>query len=763
MRAFSKRYMVWISLIFLAFSGISFDNKKLIFLPLFLSIIVIIYLILRKNKEKHKNIALLSLCLVGAALLGVFGSQALLFSNRKKVEKYSGYHLIEGYVSEVSFKEAYACEYVVRVERVDESKASFDLVVQTDYESYLVRGDFFSATVNILSSEKQNDVRYLQNTNTYDYPLVCLLDENDEIEYLDSKFRLPLMFSSLNSKLSSTLKATMGTKNGSLASALLLGNRDLLGADTLRDFKRAGVYHLLALSGMHVAILIGILDFILKKLYFPTKLRVVLLFLISLFYMSLTCFQLSACRSILMLWVAYLSMLMQRKRDVMTALFVAVSVIALLKPSAVLDVGLQLSFLSTFGVICSSIICAKLKLVRAEKIEFRSARKFAISLLSKLAVVLISSLCVFICTLPVVMICFGEVSLATFFTNIASGFVCEAFMVLSLMTLACSKVLWLYPFFAWMASIVGNFLTESISRISNVKNVMFSLNYPFAKVLVWMLFISFIFMLVVRISRKWLMLVPSVAFALLITVSIVSYHGARSDFVRTEFYLGDGLVISSGEGVYIADMSDGSFSALYEGMEIAKENCFTELDGVIITHYESDHLRSLQMFVKRFKVRAVYLPMPQNQTEGIRMRSLVRILSDAGVKAYLYRANEDLELLGTKLVLSDRSYKAGYAHPSVALTCEYNEKRITVIQKPYFHSYLDKSNAFAKYIGESNYLIFGSDGRALKEEYEIFSDIKEGCEVSFTDFEFFELSDLGNHIDEILIYLNVNHKKYDLK
>ena len=32
---------------------------------------------------------------------------------------------------------------------------------------------------------------------------------------------------------------------------------------------------------------------------------------------------------------------------------------------------------------------------------------------------------------------------------------------------------------------------------------------------------------------------------------------------------------------------------------------------------------------------------------------------------------------------------------------------------------------------------------ALKEEYEIFSDIKEGCEVSFTDFEFFELSDLG--------------------
>ena len=65
----------------------------------------------------------------------------------------------------------------------------------------------------------------------------------------------------------------------------------------------------------------------------------------------------------LMLWVMYLSLLLQRKRDVLTSLFVAVTIVVLLKPSAVLDVGLQLSFLSTFGVICSSVICKKLKLL----------------------------------------------------------------------------------------------------------------------------------------------------------------------------------------------------------------------------------------------------------------------------------------------------------------------------------------------------------------------------------------------------------------
>ena len=269
---------------------------------------------------------------------------------------------MEGYILEISSSEEYASEYILRVENVDGKRQKIDLILIAEYNPELERGDFVAFEGEIIKTESYQKAIYLRNNNKYDYPMACVIKSNQEIEFLDKEFRFPLIFSNLNSKLSATLKANLGTKNGSLASALLLGNRDLLSDSTLRDFKRAGVYHLLALSGLHVAILIGILEWILKKCLVPAKFRIILLGSISLFYIALTGFALSACRSMLMLWVMYFSLLLQRKRDVLTSLFVAVTVIVFLKPSAVLDVGLQLSFLSTFGVICSSVICKKLKL-----------------------------------------------------------------------------------------------------------------------------------------------------------------------------------------------------------------------------------------------------------------------------------------------------------------------------------------------------------------------------------------------------------------
>ena len=761
MRLFSKRYFVWFSLIFLAFSGISFSLKNLIFFCAILIFLTIFCLILRKFGKNQQNLKIISLGLLLASLLGVLCSQGVVLRNNLKIEKYAGEHLMSGYVREVCVSEDYMGEYVIRVESVDFEREAFDLVLVTEYNSELERGDFIEWIGRVIPSKSYDKVIYLRNNNEFDYPLACVLKTGAEIIHIEGGFRLPLALSELNSRLSATLKATLGTKNGSLASALLLGNRELLGDDTLRDFKRAGVYHLLALSGLHVAILIGILEWILKKLLVPTKIRIVLLGSISLFYIALTGFALSACRSMLMLWVMYLSLLVQRKRDVLTSLFAAVFVVVLIKPSAVLDVGLQLSFLSTFGVICSTMICAKLKLIRA-KMDRSFASLFK-SIIYGAVTVLISSLCVFISTLPVVMICFGEVSLATFLSNLFMGAVCEVFMILALLTLIFSNALFIYPIFSCLAGIVGGFMNWIIYIISDADNVMLSLRYPIVSMLVFALFIAFIVMLAIHIGRKWTIFIPSAIFALLMCVTVLFYNGSRADFVRAEFYIGDGVVLSSNDGVYICDMSDGAYGKLYEGATLARENCFTEIDGVILTHYHSEHTTSVKRFVREFKVRAVFLPMPQNDVEDNRMRSIIRVLSEAGIDAYIFDANENINILSGEFILSDRAYTENYAHPSYAVSYKNGEDRITLIGKPYFNTYLEESRAFADYINESNYLIIGSDGRKVKENFEIFAYVKDECEISFADVETFILSDYEGFIDWMKAYFNVNYKKYDLK
>ena len=761
MLLFSKRYFVWFSLIFLAFSGISFDFKNLIFLFIFLFFLALIVAILRKNGKMTQNLKVIALGLLISALLGAFSSSALMISNNQRIKDFSGEHYLEGYILEVTSCEEYASEYVLRVENIDGENQKIDLILVAEYNPELERGDFIAFEGEIIKTESYRKAIYLRNNNNFDYPMACVVKSNQEIEFLEKEFRFPLIFSNLNSRLSATLKATLGTKNGSLASALLLGNRDLLSDSTLRDFKRAGVYHLLALSGLHVAILIGILEWILKKFFVPVKFRIILLGSISLFYIALTGFALSACRSILMLWVMYLSLLLQRKRDVLTSLFIAVTAIVLLKPSAVLDVGLQLSFLSTFGVVSSTVICQKLKLLG---LKFdKDFVGFIKSILYKCLIICISSLCVFICTLPVVMICFGEVSLATFVSNLFIGIVCEIFMILALLTLVFARVIFIYPIFSFLAGLLGNTMTFIVSLISDAKNVMLSLNYPGAQVLVWGLFIAFVIMLAIRLGRKWTIFIPSVIFGILMCVSIFLYNGSRADFVRAEYYLGDGIVISSSDGVYICDMSDGSFGNLYEGVVLAKANCFTEIDGVVLTHYHSEHIVSLKRFARELKLRSVFLPMPQNDKEDLNMRSIVRVLAEEGVNAYIYNSNEELNILSGELVLSNRAYTENYAHPSYALSYKNGERRVTYIGKPYFNTYLEESCEFFGYINESDYLIIGADGRKITENYEIFTYLKDGCEVSFSEVEAFLLSDYEDYMNWMEIYFNVDYKIYDLK
>ena len=90
MRLLSKRFFAWFSLIFLAFSGISFNFKNLIFLCAFCILLAIFWAILRKKSKKTQNLNVIAIGLLFAALLGAFASCGLVWVNNKKTEKLCG-------------------------------------------------------------------------------------------------------------------------------------------------------------------------------------------------------------------------------------------------------------------------------------------------------------------------------------------------------------------------------------------------------------------------------------------------------------------------------------------------------------------------------------------------------------------------------------------------------------------------------------------------------------------------------------------------
>lgn len=764
MNGFKGRFFVPIFLVFITFSAIYAKEINFIFFILFAAILGVIYVIFGRSRARNANFRILLLLMLCAALLGTVRASLYTLSETEICKGYSGDHVVKGYVTEVLGRTEYLSEATVHVESVDGEAVSFDVITTCEVEGGFERGDFVSLRATLVPFSEYWSGDEGRAYEGLGCPLVASVPSSDCIELCEGTFRARLALSSLNSRLSAILRSTLGARHGSLASALLLGNRDLLSESVLRDFRRAGVYHMLALSGMHVAILVGALGFLLKRLFVPKRIRVIILALCSIFYVALTGFLLSACRAMLMLWAVYIAYLLGRRGDSMTSLLLAVSVIVLITPSAVYDVGLMLSFASTFGVIASAMIAGRIsQSVKMPKRGTPSALLAGVT--SKLAGGLLASLCVTICTLPIVSYYFGELSLATFISNIFMGTVCECFMILAIITLILSALgssIILHGVVA-LTSTVGSLMTGICSFISDIDGIVISLNYPLIPIATVLLTLSSLILFGIRLERLWRLAIPCMCFAVLLPISALSVHIMRADSARAEYIAGDALVLSTASEIYICDASNGRGNSLYDAMELASRNCFTEIDGIVLTHYHSYHAVTLGRLCSNYRIDRIHLPLPQNDEELTVMRSILRILDEMDVSTYLFSAGDALDLLGGELLVSDRAYGLGYSHPSVAVSFSFGDSKLTLVERPTFGTHLETSGRLAEHLRDSDVVIFGSDGRAPRENYSVFPLLPEGCEIHFSDFDLMELSDLESGGEGYEVYFSTEYKKYDLK
>lgn len=129
--------------------------------------------------------------------------------------------------------------------------------------------------------------------------------------------------------------------------AMLTGDRSLLNRTIKEDFSNAGVAHILALSGMHVAIIMGILLFLMFPLNIIGIGKITPFVALALLwcFAFFTGFAPSTIRACIMTTFIVLAVAIQRKRSAENALYASAFFILLFDPFAIYDVGLQLSFI----------------------------------------------------------------------------------------------------------------------------------------------------------------------------------------------------------------------------------------------------------------------------------------------------------------------------------------------------------------------------------------------------------------------------------
>ncbi|WP_019506075.1 ComEC/Rec2 family competence protein [Pleurocapsa sp. PCC 7319] len=142
----------------------------------------------------------------------------------------------------------------------------------------------------------------------------------------------------------------LGSPLGQLVSSMVLGRKAVDLPSDIRDrFIEAGLAHVLAASGFHVSLLLGIILKLTNR--FTIKPRLVIGIGTLLIYLGLTGIQASVFRACLMGVAVLLALAMNTKVKPLGSLLLAATIILLFNPLLIGDLGFQLSFLATFGLI----------------------------------------------------------------------------------------------------------------------------------------------------------------------------------------------------------------------------------------------------------------------------------------------------------------------------------------------------------------------------------------------------------------------------
>jgi competence protein ComEC len=144
--------------------------------------------------------------------------------------------------------------------------------------------------------------------------------------------------------------AGLGVPDGPLLSAMVMGGRSVDVPHALRDqFRWAGLAHALAASGAQVSLLVGIVLTCTHRL--TPGLRLGLGLSILLFYLSLTGIEASVLRAAIMGAVALVALTLERKVNPIASILFAATLLLLWNPLWIFDLGFQLSFLATLGLL----------------------------------------------------------------------------------------------------------------------------------------------------------------------------------------------------------------------------------------------------------------------------------------------------------------------------------------------------------------------------------------------------------------------------
>ena len=558
--------------------------------------------------------------------------------------------------------------------------------------SEISAGDVIRGEVVYKNIEQTDDFDVERYYNSKDIWLEAEVENPETVGHNDSIIRN--FISSVHGFCADAFSNYTNEETSGILSALSIGDRSELDESITRDFRRAGLSHMLAISGMHLSVIMGCIVMFADLFSLDKRWSSAVVIVICICYIFIAGASSSILRAGIMFIIMSMGSLFRRPSDSLTNLMLSVTLIVLFSPSAVFDTGLILSFTATLGII---VVVGK---------YMRKVKNERQSLLGKLwsciLISLITTLSAHAFSFIPLLLFFDSFSVISILSNLLISPVITVILFAIPLFLAVSKIPLVAAGIGYALDLVTGVMIWTVAKIAAVPNALVELNYPFVPFTLISIAVGIVFIFVFKKRNAYLM--PYLCWFVTFIVAFSVYNinlSNKCDVVMYSEASSDAVIMRNSKGCIYLDLGKGSASSEKRAFKVIKDELYVnELDCWVITDYSNSIIKSANEHMNEFYIRNIYVPTPYDDVSKAAAEELKYNAGRENVNIVYYDYSEVLTINNIKVCINEpvRFEESSVSVPSAQI--EYGGREISYVGCGYF-DYGDPYEAYdILYMGE---------------------------------------------------------------